>query len=133
MKCENCIHFDVCANQSRMWEDEGYRTDFNTRDDAENMCQLYKDKSLFVELPCKVGDTVYMPWKWNGQKGIAQLRVTTMLEIIGLGLDFGTNFETDDDAYYEEYNGGRFEIEDVGKTVFLTKEEAEKALKEKQG
>lgn len=49
-KCENCIHYEVCSHQSRMWEDEGYRTDFNTRDDAEKICEQFKDKSLFVEI-----------------------------------------------------------------------------------
>ncbi len=121
-ECKNCIHYEICNIRLKSISLDPVKCGYK--------CPHYKGKSLCVELPCKVGDTVYMPWKWNGQKGIAQLRVTTMLEIIGLGLDFGTNFETDDDAYYEEYNGGRFGIKDVGKTVFLTKEEAERKLKE---
>lgn len=121
MKCENCIHYDACKKISDVHGLAFGNSPF---------CDRFKDKSLFVELPCKIGETVYMPWKWNGQEGIACLKVTTMVDIIGLGLDFGTNFETDDDAYYEEYNGGRFKIEDVGKTVFLTQKEAEDKLKE---
>ena len=45
-KCENCIHYDVCE----MFGNIRYR--------EEHSCRTFKDKSLFVELPCKVGDKV---------------------------------------------------------------------------
>lgn len=79
--------------------------------------------------PCKLGDLLYMPWEWNGQKGVACLKVTTLTNILGFGWSCGTDFNTDDDEYAEEYNCGRFKVEDFGKTVFLTREEAEQALK----
>ena len=106
---ENYIHGDVCG--CRTYEDE--------------LCDNFKDKSLFIELPCKVGDTVYMPWEWNGAKGIACLKVTTMSNILGFDWSCGTDFDTDDEGYADEYNCGRFKFDDIGKTVFLTREEAE--------
>ena len=81
--------------------------------------------------PCKVGDTVYMPWEWNGAKGIACLKVTNLSNILGFGWSIGTDFNTDDEEYAEKYKYGRFEFEDIGKTVFLTREEPEKALEER--
>lgn len=81
--------------------------------------------------PCKVGDTVYMPWEWSGVQGIACLKVTTMSNILGFGWSCGTDLNSDDDGFLDEYNYGRLKFDDVGKTVFLTKEEAEKALKER--
>lgn len=81
-----------------------------------------------IELPCKIGDTIYLPWEWNGQKGIACLTVTVLRCIVGFGWSFGTDFDTDDEDYYEAYNCGSFKLKDFGKIVFLSREEAEKAL-----
>ena len=82
-----------------------------------------------IELPCKIGDTLYMPWEWNGQKGIACLTVTVLSCIVGLGWSFGTDFDTDDEDYYEAYNCGSFKLTDFGKIVFLSQEEAEAKMK----
>lgn len=43
--CENCYHYHMCDLQNRL---EDYQE-----------CKYFKDKSLIVELPCKVGDVVY--------------------------------------------------------------------------
>lgn len=83
-----------------------------------------------VALPVKMGDLLYMPWEWNGQKGIAYLTVTVLRCISGFGWSIGTDFDTDDEDYYEAYNCGSFKLKDIGKIVFLTQEEAERALKE---
>ena len=81
--------------------------------------------------PCDVGDTVYMPWKWRGAEGIA---VLTVMYIINSGARsyIRTDFTTDDEGYWEAYNRGEFDFADFGKTVFLTREEAEKALAERR-
>lgn len=78
--------------------------------------------------PCKVGDTVYMPWEWNGTKGIASLEVTHII-IDGLHAYIKTNFYTDDEDYYNAYGCGRFSFDEFGEIVFLNHEEAEKAQK----
>lgn len=43
MTCKNCIHYDVCCElmAQLQWRPE--------------LCKSFKDKSLIVELPCKVG------------------------------------------------------------------------------
>lgn len=48
--CKDCIHSKVCEFFS-------YRITSN----AEQKCKHFKDRFRFVELPCKVGDTVYCP------------------------------------------------------------------------
>lgn len=95
--------------------------------------EVYADHLLangVIVPPCKVGGTVYMPWEWNSLKGIAFFEVTHII-IDGLHAYIKTNFYTDDEDYYNAYGCGRFEFDDFGKTVFLTREEAEKALKKR--
>ena len=47
MTCKDCIHNEMC---------------YGTHTDNSTTCCYYKDKSRFIELPCKVGDTVYKLW-----------------------------------------------------------------------
>lgn len=64
MTCKDCIHYDVCGGYTLSDLDcdvfhyarEG-RTD--EIPDIEERCSGFKDKSRFVELPCKVGSTIY--------------------------------------------------------------------------
>ena len=93
--------------------------------------------------PCKVGDTVYV---------ISETRAKeTKVDTIQIGSRnkvIFVNFECDDDcegcpfeAWSQSYCGewdcgnqygfAEIKADDFGKTVFLTKEEAEQALKEK--
>lgn len=85
-----------------------------------------------VVLPCKVGDTVYMPWEWKDTSGVAILTVER-LSITEAGLSIRTDLWSDDEDYWLAYNCGVFKFDNIGETVFLTKEEAEKALAEMKG
>ena len=79
--------------------------------------------------PCKVGEMIYLPWKFDGVKSIACLTVTHI--IFDREHNFvKTDFHTDDEAYYDKYKCGSYEFEDFGKTLFLTKDQAEQKLKE---
>ena len=80
--------------------------------------------------PCKVGDSVYMPWEWNGTKGVAILTVTHIITDY-LHSYIKAPLYSDDEEYSHTYGNGRFSFDDFGKTVFLTPEEAEKALAER--
>ncbi|MDE6021607.1 MAG: hypothetical protein K2H01_11505 [Ruminococcus sp.] len=94
--------------------------------------RIEADTCAEQKLPCKVGDTVYMPWLWNDNEGIACLEVTRII-IDGNKPYVETDFDTDDDDYSEAYNGGKFYFDDFGKTVFLTKPQAEQKLKKLKG
>ena len=95
----------------------------------------YQDKieqGTLIELPCKVGDTVYVPWKYDGVSSIAFFTVKHIIFTHGKEAYIRTGFDTDDTGFYNQFNGGQFDFIDFGKTVFLTREEAENRLKELQ-
>ena len=91
-----------------------------------------KQSENVIELPCKVGDTVYMPWEWNDTSGIAILTVER-ISITEAGQSIRTDLWSDDEDYWLAYNCGVFRFDDIGKVVFLTKEEAEQALAKMKG
>ena len=69
-----------------------------------------------IVLPCKVGDDIYRVGKgeiWEWQIAMAYIHP--------------------DETVYVDDSENEFTEKDIGKTVFLTKEEAEKALKERDG
>lgn len=81
-----------------------------------------EEQGLLVRLPCKVGDTVYVPTR----NFVSELRITLV------------SIDTNDMAMYFSWllNSGiypnldGFSGYELGKTVFLTREEAEKKLEE---
>ena len=90
-----------------------------------------EEQGLLVRLPCKVGDTVYRVIR--GKKGRGHIAPATVS-----GLHLGDT--TRNRRYQKEYeylvlrvDGGfcaHVNKKDIGKTVFLTREEAEKALED---
>ncbi len=85
--------------------------------------QSYKDaekEGLLIRLPCKVGDTVYFWWREIHLEDV---------EIKEIMLD-GNEIIFD---AFSVYNHLAFRKSDIGKTVFLTREEAEAALKGVRG
>lgn len=109
-----------------------YRTDCDIGAWEKEDFANYLINSGVIVPPCKVGQTVYMPWEWNGTKAVAILEVTRIVDDFTERSPYvNTNFLSDDEDYWVAYNCGRFEFKDFGKTVFLTREEAEKALAER--
>ena len=119
MTCKNCIHWKACRNTAYEYAGEdaasAYDEDSCCKQFAE-ICENFADKSEWVHLPCKVGDIIYCfapcfdadhrPRLKVVEREIIRLRTT--LTVSGLISD----------------------IDNIGKTVFLTREEAEKALKD---
>ena len=96
-----------------------------------NKWQEYKDleeQGLLVRLPCKVGDMV-----WDNDFGYPE-----SYEIKAFSYGYCDSYVEPDIEdqiifYYENYSGsitGAFPMSEIGKTVFLTREEAEKKLEE---
>ena len=77
-------------------------------------------QGLLVRLPCKVGDTVYVPTRVL----VSEFKITAIFCDIH-GTYFYWLFYC---GIYERTSG--FSERDIGKTVFLTREEAEKKLEE---
>ena len=119
--CAECVHVDVC----RFTDLPAPLSDSYIRESEyiEKRCGNFKNRSRFVELPCKVGDTVYVIKSIAEEEKIIQDHVETLG--IGYYAD-GINIYQWDGVKTDGY------FEDFGKTVFLTREEAERALKERE-
>lgn len=103
---------------------------------VENMIKKLADyedleeQGLLARLPCKVGDMV-----WDNDFGYPQ-----PYEIKAYSYGYCDSYvesyvEEENVFYYENSNGsitGSFPMSEIGKTVFLTREEAEKKLEEIQ-
>lgn len=53
MTCKDCIHYAVCHNNFK-------NIDLNEEMTDKHCCVYFKDKSCIVELPCSVGNMVYV-------------------------------------------------------------------------
>ncbi len=124
--CKDCYHFDACVDKLGTTK---FYDNVIAANNVEDLCPTFKDNSLVLDLPCKVGDTVYMPWKWNDRNGIGVLTVTHIIRD-SLKKYIKTDFYTDDEDYYNAYNCGNFGFDEVGVIVFTHIKEAEHALKE---
>lgn len=117
MTCKDCIHYDACNKLNIMFG-------FPTTDllGYEKLCGCFADKSRYIELPCKVGDMIYDIYNaaLNGGSDISELKVPE----IHINLDRRNKPWIIISGYY-------FAFEDFGKYTFFTKEEAEKALAER--
>ena len=120
---KDCIHYEACKDiyyPMSTYDEEAKAFD---ESDSCDGCQFYSDKSRFIELPCKVGDVVYQVTR----NFISEFRVR-FVEIATCGNVF---LHTDLISGII-YTGDVFSESDIGKTVFLTREEAEKVLKERE-
>lgn len=110
MTCKDCLHYEVC-----------YYHDFEE-------CEWFEDKSEWVHLPCKVGDMVYVPWRWGGQRAVATVKVEEIKFYDSqMHYMFLIDMESDNECFNQSFGGWKIG-QSIGKTVFLTREEAEKAL-----
>lgn len=101
--CKDCLHVDVCKNMYIFGD--------------MPICEHFIDRNRFVELPCNVGDTVYSIKNYHiNECVVAWIRIDTRTSIT-------IRLMTKDYIFYDVSR------KDFGKTVFLTREEAEKALK----
>lgn len=125
--CQNGYNCSVCEHDSEALDKLG------AYEDAE-------DQGLLVRLPCKVGDTVYSQRK-NGileqtvdyisiEEGEIYINVSFCCDNDCTGCPHNNWQMTNEGEYYcdGEYGSGCFAVNDFGKTVFLTRVEAEAVL-----
>lgn len=114
--CKDCVHYIACKS---LLESQGYIVD-GAGEDADKRCDTFADKSRFVELPIRVGDKAFV---------LMFGRVITFI-VERIELD-----SLEDAPAMRMHHGKRLiwevELSEVGKTVFLTREEAEAALAER--
>lgn len=115
--CKDCINYTECCNS--------FLEDFCMVLDPERaICGIFRDRSRFVELPCKVGDTVYIIARISGKEEIIQDSVESLT----------ISFFVDNTPIilFDGIKTCDWDSSDFGKRVFLTKEQAEQALKERE-
>jgi hypothetical protein len=111
MTCKDCIHYEACDMSEDM---DGYR--------GKTICEIFKDKSHFIEVPCNVGDTVYYPFAGK----VLKKKVTSYVEVLRKSGQI-------DRWYCVEFSGNEtFTPDCIGKIVYLTEESALQAIKEKR-
>ena len=106
--CKDCFHYEPCKAMAYAWRKiEGTHYPL-----IAEKCKIFKDRSKFIELPCKLGDKVF----YFDTAG--RIYEQTIFQFIyggtGLKLDSGVMFDS----------------ELIGKRFFLSRKEAEQALKE---
>ena len=129
--CKDCIYYDMCWQRIEI--DNG-----NFMLGSIGNCNKFKEKSRFIELPCKVGDTVYV---LDDIVDFDKCENCDHYYIGGMG-DYSACNRTRYGYRYpkcieiktykmtKEYIYEHLARDAFGKTVFLTEEEAEAKLKE---
>ena len=125
-KCENCYHAEICKNYPNTGLPPKMRQEL-----VNKGCEHYKDKSLIIELPCKeilakIGDSMYFITDETDEV------IETMVSVIEIDCDGQEWIETVADADDEICSYIYFRFSELGKTLFLTHDEAERALKERE-
>ena len=105
MKCKDCIHFDRCKGL--------YKFD-RLQKAVSKGCSYFKDRSRFVELPIKPGEKIYY---FDTAGRIYKSTVNRLVYA-------ATGFLIDSDVMFNSNL--------IGARFFLTREEAEQALKERE-
>lgn len=111
--CKDCIHYEACHRKDR--------------EIPANTCRTFKDNSLVLDLPCKVGTTVYVIFS-QFKPYINECRIAEFL--IRERAIFAVL-----DVHYPNYIARRktsIPISWFNRFAFTTQEAAEQALKERE-
>ena len=109
----------------QVWEDD-YSHPFEALQVAIERLAELEDKieqGTLIELPCKVGDTLYIVGFVSNKYGI--FRGVQSVKIDNISISNDGDFLTDIGEYTTD-------LRVIGKSIYLTREEAEKRLKELQ-
>lgn len=140
MDCIDCPSFERLVERLAAYEDTGlepeqcenakviiesvFSDDTSKAERIRELLKADKDGRLVV-LPCKVGDRLY---EVTGRKTISVYKVRAIrVELFGLFIEW----DIVEGFVWQSLSG--INAGEIGKTVFLTREEAEKALKTKEG
>lgn len=125
--CKDCLHFETC------WLLQTYN---GSADDEP--CKEFKDRSRFIELPCKLWDKVWIIDKTLDHVNGGLKKTVCEGEIFKLSYNGFTtptewlDYRWDSTLVGQTTRHDRIDL-CLGKTVFLTREEAEAALAEMKG
>ena len=119
MTCENCFNYEICKRLEKL-----LHRNIACLAEADIDCEDFEDRSAWVKLPCKVGDILYEPTDRNTivEYSVKAINVELRATFIEWEIEKGFVLQYLDGICSDE----------IGKTVFLTREEAERALKERE-
>lgn len=100
-----------------------YKTAISTMQELQQYLEL-EEQGRLLKLPCAVGDTVYTNLSATGWY-LRKKNRPYALKIVFIGINGADNLMN---VTYENGNMTQFLFSEIGKTVFLTREAAEKAL-----
>lgn len=117
MRCNDCINYKTCE----LFGENIFGNQYANK--VEEVCLYFKDKSLFVELPCKVGQICYKVW----QGEILEVKVASIHYEPLPSFTYTIRFNSlgvlclmADGTRNEKYSWD----------IYITKEEAERKLRE---
>ena len=116
---ENCVkdHNGNIVCSGELWEE--------LANIIENLANQREQSENVIKLPIKVGDTVYVPWRWAFQQGVANVKVEEIKFYDSqMHYMFLIDMESDNECFNQSFGGWKIE-QCIGKTVFLTREGAE--------
>jgi hypothetical protein len=116
--CDECMWNKVHCNE-RNYAEEIYNAGY--RKQSEPISYGHEKGGEWVQLPCKVGDTLYV---------ISQMKDKRILPFINEYEVTSIDIKRKSIVIYHEMDGyiKSFKQTDFGRTIFLTKEEAERAV-----
>lgn len=116
--CKECIHYEPCKDSYYNAEQlSRFPLGFLEKENAEKNCAFFKDRSKFVEPPCKVGGVFY---------GIDTYGINAY-SCYGVGY----GYISANKLGFLLFAVGRREYI-FGEDAFLTEEEAEQALRRRE-
>ena len=123
MTCQDCIHHNVCyyAGRLKTKDSNGEKRIIAETNNVEDTCEDFSDRSLWAKLLCKVGDILYEP---TDRGTISEYEVTAVY--VGLFSTF-VEWRTSEDIVHG------INSNEIGKTVFFSREDAKRALKDRSG
>lgn len=113
--CKDCLHYKACRD---CYDDlTSIYEDFDEEDYARIGCANFTDRSKWMHLPCKVGDTFYYIGSYACNGKLAKEYSVTESQV--------SSFEYDTELTIYDLNGLDFSMDEI----YRTRGEAENALK----
>ena len=109
MTCIDCLHYRVCPD---------------SMNGIICGCPFFSDRLEWVHLPCKEGAILY---EITSRKTISEYKVKAVrVELFGMFVDWEIT-----KGFVDKYITN-VPVSEIGKTIFLTREEAEEVLEERE-
>lgn len=143
-KCRDCLHWEVCNEyRGAFW---GHKAQYSSPivNASADSCIFYKDRSRFVELPCpiKPRDKVWYILEGLSEVDLKEYAIKSGECAVGnepdIVIEVGTlgfwvnQLSTRNENYLVPDDCDFISWDEIGKSYFLSKEEAEQALKERE-